>query len=80
MSRIIKEPIIVHVDTVVRAFIWHRRLYRVQEILSSWSESSRWWEGEPINHFFRVIAVNKYEGIYELCHTGKKWFVHSILD
>jgi len=81
MSRLVNEPIIVHIsDSIVRAFIWHRRNYRVLNVLSSWSEGSKWWEGEPIKHFIRVIANNKYDGIYELYQAGKKWFLHSILD
>ena len=81
MSRIVNEPVIVHtVDSVVRDFIWRHRLYRVIAILSSWGEGSKWWEGDPLKHFIRVLAANNYEGIYELCYMGKKWFLYSILD
>ena len=81
MTRLVNEPIIVHSsDTEIKAFIWHHRLYRITKVLSFWRESSRWWNGEPIKHFARVLAVNRYEGIYELYRANKKWFLHSILD
>ena len=82
MSRIINEPVIVHLDkeSVVRAFIWRRRLYHVLTILSSWRESSRWWNDEAIRFLTRVVAINDSTGIYELCEIGDKWFLHSVLD
>jgi hypothetical protein len=82
MSRIINEPVTVHLDkySVIRAFIWRRRLYQVLAILSSWRESSRWWNDEAIRFLTRVVATNSVTGIYELCEIGGKWLLNSVLD
>lgn len=82
MSRIVEEPVIVHLDasSKVTAFIWRRRLYRVKNILSWWREPSQWWQEEPIRLLVRVIAVNRSDGIYELCRMGVSWFLRRISD
>ena len=82
VSRIVDESVIVHLDasSKVTAFIWRRRLYRVKGILSWWREPSQWWQEEPIRLLVRVIAVNRSEGIYELCRMGINWSLHRIFD
>lgn len=82
MSRLINEPIIVHISkvSVVAAFIWRRKHYKVSEILSSWWEPSKWWHGEPPRFLIRVAATNRTTGIYELCKFNGSWFLHRILD
>jgi len=82
MPRLINEPITVHLnaDSVIHAFIWRRRLYKVLAVLSCWREPSTWWDGEPIKKAMRVTAANCSIGIYELYQTEGEWFLHSLLD
>ena len=82
MSRIVNEPIIVHLDTSskVTAFIWRRRLYRIKDMLSWWREPSEWWQDEPVRLLVRVTAASRNEGIYELCRMGTGWFLSRIFD
>ena len=82
VSKIIDEPIMVHLDvnSRVTAFIWRRRLYRIKDILSWWREPSEWWQEKPVRLLVRVSAVGGSEGIYDLCRTGISWFLHRIFD
>jgi hypothetical protein len=82
MSRLIGEKIKVHQDkdSVITAFIWRKRLYRVKEVLDSWREPCEWWNEEEMRLFFRVNAGNSSGGIYELCRIGKEWFISRALD
>lgn len=82
MTKLIDEPIKVHQDkgSMVTAFIWRRRLYRVTEVLDQWKEPAEWWNGEEMRLFFRVTAKNTSAGVYELCQIGKDWFLSRILD
>ena len=82
VSRIINEPVVVHLDTgtKVTAFIWRRRLYRVKGILSWWREPSQWWQEKPVRLLVRVTAANRNDGIYELCRMGADWSLHRIFD
>ena len=82
MSRLIGELIKVHQDkaSMVTAFIWRKRLYRVKEILDWWREPSAWWDEEEMRLFFRVNAGNSSGGIYELCKIGEEWFISKVLD
>ena len=82
MSKLINESIIVHEsksDNVI-AFIWRKRVYRVQEVLNKWREPGKWWDNEPIQHYFRVNAQNTGSGIYELCRIEDKCLLHRIID
>lgn len=40
MSRLVGEPVKVHLDkeALPEAFIWRKRLYRVEEVFSWWRE------------------------------------------
>ena len=82
MSKLIGEPVKVHRqnDSTISAFIWRRRLYRVDEITSWWREPSEWWNGKAIRLFVRVIARNSSIGTYELYKLGTEWFLHRVLD
>lgn len=82
MSRIINEPITIHISkaSVPTAFIWRRRHYSISEVLSSWWEPSKWWDGEPPRFLMRVAATNRATGIYELCKLNGSWFLHRVLD
>jgi hypothetical protein len=82
VSKLINEPITVHINksSVPTAFIWRRRHYKVSEVLSSWWEPSRWWDGEPTRFLMRVTATNRDTGIYELCKRNGSWFLDRVLD
>ena len=82
MSKIINEPITVHInnDLELTAFIWRRRFYKIIETLARWHEPSAWWNGEPIRILLRVTASNRAIGIYELCKLSKNWFLTRLLD
>ena len=82
MSKLINEPIITHQSrpNVLTAFIWRKRLYRVNEISSWWREPGNWWENEGIRLFLRVDAKNTSVGTYELCKIDNEWLLHKILD
>jgi hypothetical protein len=82
MSKLIGEPIKVHRkrDSTIAAFIWRKRLYRVNEVISWWREPSEWWNGKAMRLFVRVSAMNSSSGIYELYKLGEEWFLHKVLD
>jgi len=82
MTRLIDEPIIVHInrDAVPAAFIWRRRLYRITEVLSWWRVPGAWWNGESIRLFLRVTAVHRTAGNYELRSNDGEWYLHVVLD
>ena len=82
MSKLIGEPIKVHEDkdSMVTAFIWRKRLYRVLEVTGWWREPPEWWNGKAIRFFVRVNAKNSSVGTYELYKLGKAWFLSKVLD
>jgi len=82
MAKLIGEPIKVHngKDSMLTAFIWRKRLYRVVEVLSWWREPSEWWSGKAMRFFVRVNAKNSSTGTYELYQLGESWFIHRVLD
>lgn len=82
MSKLIGEPVKAHADndSMLTAFIWRRRLYRVVEVHSWWWEPSEWWHGKAVRFFIRVNAQNSSEGTYELCRLGEQWFLSRVLD
>ena len=82
VSRIINEPITVHIsdNSTPSAFIWRRRLYRVIDILSWWREPSEWWDGKTVQLLLRVTAANKSTGVYELRKLDANWFLSRVLD
>jgi len=82
MSKLIGEPIKVHrkEDSSITAFIWRKRLYRVNEIISWWREPAEWWNGKAMRLFVRVTATNSSTGAYELYKLGKAWFLSRVLD
>jgi hypothetical protein len=80
--KLIGEPIKVHPreGSLVTAFIWRKRLYRVDEIVSWWREPSDWWNGNTMRFFIRVVATNTSTGAYELYRMGDSWFLSRVLD
>jgi hypothetical protein len=82
MSKLIGEPVKVHSkdDSSITAFIWRRRLYRVNEVIGWWREPSEWWYGKAIRLFVRVNATNSSTGTYELYKLGEEWFLSRVLD
>lgn len=82
MSKLIGEPVKAHQDkdSMVTAFIWRKRLYRVTEVIGWWREPSEWWNGKSVRLFVRVTARNSSSGTYELCRLGEKWFLYKVLD
>lgn len=81
MSKLIGEPIKVHkIEGSATAFIWRKRLYRVNEVIGWWREPSDWWNGKAIRLFVRVNATNSSTGTYELYQLGESWFLSKVLD
>ena len=82
MSKLIGEPIKVHMEegSSITAFIWRKRLYRVNEIISWWREPAEWWNGKAMRLFVRVTATNSSTGAYELYKLGEAWFLSRVLD
>jgi len=82
MAKLIGEPVRAHADqdSVLTAFIWRKRLYRVVEVLSWWREPADWWNEKAVRFFVRVTARNASEGTYELCQIGESWFLQRVLD
>jgi hypothetical protein len=82
VTRLINERIIVQLngDSVPIAFLWRKRVYRVNGILSSWREPSKWWEGKPSQLKMRVSDNNGTTGFYEICQVGTYWFMDKVLD
>ena len=82
MAKLIGEPVQMHRgnDSSIRAFIWRRRLYKIDEVIRWWREPPDWWNGEKMRLFIRVIATNSSTGTYELYKLGEEWFLHRVLD
>ncbi|MFC1916300.1 DUF6504 family protein, partial [Chloroflexota bacterium] len=82
VSKLIGEPIKVHQakDSMVTAFIWRKRLYKVHEVISWWREPADWWIGKATRLFVRVNATNSSMGTYELYKMGEEWFLSRVLD
>jgi len=82
MSKLIGEPVRVHQnkDSMVTAFIWRRRLYRVIDVIGWWREPCEWWSGKEMRLFFRVNARNSSTGTYELYKLDEQWFLSRVLD
>ena len=82
MSKLIGEPVRVHLDkeSLPEAFIWRKRLYRVEEIIGWWREPAEWWNDKAIRFFIRVLARNSSTGSYELYRLGEQWFLQRVLD
>ena len=82
MSKLIGEPVKVHENkgTLPDAFIWRKRLYRVEEVASWWREPAEWWHERSMRFFVRVVARNSSIGFYELYRLGEQWFLNKVLD
>ncbi len=82
MSKLVGEPVKVHQNkgSMITAFIWRKRLYRVLEVIGWWREPSEWWNAKAMRLFIRVNAKNSSTGTYELYRLGEQWFLSRILD
>ena len=83
MSKLIGEPVKAHVKengSVIAAFIWRKRLYRVTQVLSWWWEPAEWWNGKESRFFVRVEAKGASMGAYELYRLGEQWFLSRVFD
>jgi hypothetical protein len=84
MTKIVGEPIRVHEkqneNSPVAAFIWRKRLYRVDEVLNWWREPADWWTGNPMRFFVMVNATCSSTCTFELYKFGDSWFLSRILD
>jgi hypothetical protein len=82
MSKLIGEPVRIHEnkDKLPDAFIWRKRLYRVEEIVGWWREPAQWWQDSSTRFFVRVTARNVTAGAYELYRLGGQWFLHKVFD
>ena len=83
MSKLIGEPVKVHVKEkgkMMTAFVWRKRFYRVDQILSWWREPGEWWHGQAMRLFVRVEATGASRGGYELYRLGEQWFLSRVLD
>jgi len=82
MSKLIGEPIKVHrnKNSSITAFIWRKRLYKVNDILNWWREPAEWWHGKAMRLFVRIIATNSSAGTYELYKLGEEWILYRVLD
>ncbi|MFC2058353.1 DUF6504 family protein [Chloroflexota bacterium] len=82
MSKLIGEPVKVHQnkDSMITAFIWRKRLYKVIEVIGWWREPAEWWHGKAVRLFVRVNAVNTSTGTYELYRLGEEWFLSRVID
>ena len=82
MVKLIGEPVKVHPkeSSLITAFIWRKRLYRVVEVINWWREPVDWWNGNTMRFFIRVVATNSSTGAYELYRMGDSWFLSRVLD
>ncbi len=82
MAKLIGEPVKAHTDrdSLLTAFIWRKRLYRVVEVLGWWREPADWWNEKAVRYFVRVTARNASDGTYELYQLGDSWFLQRVLD
>jgi hypothetical protein len=82
MSKLFNEPITVHCkeQNPPDAFIWRRRLYRVENVIRWWRQPAKWWDGESEKLFLMVNARNGTVGTYELYLTDGNWFLCRLLD
>ena len=82
MSKLIVEPIRFHINSgqTKISFIWRKKLYKVEDILSWWREPAEWWNGELVRCFLRVNARNSSVGTYELFKDNNNWFLYRVLD
>ena len=82
MSKLIGKPVKAHEnrDSMITAFIWRKRLYRVIEVIGWWREPAEWWNGKAVRFFVRVNARNSSIGTYELYRLGKQWFLSKVYD
>ena len=81
MAKLIGEPVKINRKNYsVASFVWRKRLYKVEEVISWWREPTAWWRGEKIRLFVRVIAKNSSVGVYELFKLDEEWVLHRVLD
>jgi len=74
MSKLIGESVKVcrKDGSSIAAFIWRKRLYRVDGVIGWWREPSEWWNGEAIRLFVRVGAFDSLGDRDELIQQVSK--------
>ena len=82
MCKLINEPIIVYepADSLPKAFIWRRRLYRISKVIGNYREPACWWKGKSLTQLIRVNASNKSESTFELKRVDNGWQIARIID
>lgn len=85
MSKRYNEPIRVwSAQDKLQAFVWRGKLYRVQQVLESWTVNSGWWQKAPENRrHTRVAASGNFgSGVFELYfeRMKKQWFLFKVVD
>ena len=62
-----------------RSFLHARRRIRIQEILDTWEEAGRWWQGEEVRRVYRVLTTAGT--VCELHHQPiAGWQLHRVSD
>lgn len=85
MSKKFNEPILAYcTQDKLHAFIWRCRLYKVQQVISTWTINGGWWERKPVHRTHtRVSAQGRFSsGVFELYCEGsaRKWFLLKVVD
>jgi hypothetical protein len=62
-----------------RAFVWHRRRWRVECVLQRWAVDTGWWNDDVRvdRRYFRVMADGRVFDIY-LDRVRKRWFLERL--
>lgn len=70
-------------------FLWRKRLWKVLEVQTRWSETAAWWvhPGDDLlreSEVWRVVAAStraSEPGVYELaCAGGVEWRLRAVID
>jgi hypothetical protein len=82
MAKLVNESVVLHRNGgfKITAFIWRKRLYKVEDVIGWWREAPMWWLGEPVRCFLRVTARSSSIGVFELCKVNGEWFLYRVLD
>lgn len=82
MARIINRPADVTMGPGGRPVLFRFAggQERVQEVLDTWVEAGRWWEGEPEQLTYRVATRNG--GVFELTFIPRerRWLLYKAYD
>jgi len=85
MSKRYNEPIRVFgKEARLEAFVWRQKLYRVEQVIQTWTMSSGMWQKNAKHRQFSLVAAshNHGRGVFELyleC-LQKQWFLFKVVD